>query len=302
MIVQRTIPPLAWALLFLLAFMWGGSFLANRIALEEVGVFTTVAFRVAGASVVLWGYVILRGLRAPLTPRSIGTFLVLGLLNNAVPFTLIVWGQQHIASGLAAILNASTAIFTVLLVALIFSDERLTKHKAVGVTLGFAGVITAIGIENLTKLDLRSVSQLALMGSSLSYAISAAIGRVYLKGIRPEVSAAGMLTSAALFMVPMAIWLEGVPTFGYHAATFGALAYLAVISSAFAYMLYYVVLNLAGAGNLSLVTLLVAPVAIVLGAVVYGETLAANAFLGFALLALGLLIIDGRLGTRKKPR
>ncbi len=302
MIVQRTIPPLAWALLFLLAFMWGGSFLANRIALEEVGVFTTVAFRVTGASVVLWIYVLVRRLEVPLTARALGTFVTLGLLNNAVPFTLIVWGQQHIASGLAAILNASTAIFTVLLVALIFSDERLTKNKALGVTIGFAGVITAIGVENLTKLDLSSVSQLALMGSSVSYAVSAAIGRVYLKGIRPEVSAAGMLTSASLFMIPMALWLEGVPTFAYEAATFGALAYLAVISSAFAYMLYYVVLNLAGAGNLSLVTLLVAPVAIVLGALVYGESLAANAFLGFALLALGLLIIDGRLRTRKKPR
>ncbi len=302
MIVQRTIPPLAWALLFLLAFMWGGSFLANRIALEEVGVFTTVAFRVTGASVVLWIYVLVRRLEVPLTGRALGTFVALGLLNNAVPFTLIVWGQQHIASGLAAILNASTAIFTVLLVALIFSDERLTKNKALGVTIGFAGVITAIGVENLTKLDLRSVSQLALMGSSVSYAVSAAIGRVYLKGIRPEVSAAGMLTSASLFMIPMAFWLEGTPTFAYEAATFGALAYLAVISSALAYMLYYVVLNLAGAGNLSLVTLLVAPVAIVLGALVYREALAANAFLGFALLALGLLIIDGRLRTRKKPR
>jgi len=300
MIVQKSISPGAWALLFTLAFIWGGSFLANRLALEEVGVFTTVAFRVTGAAIALWIYVIVRKLEVPLHPKALFAFLVLGFLNNAVPFSLIVWGQQYIPSGLAGILNASTAIFTVLLATFAFSDERLTKRKALGVALGFIGVATAIGLNNLQTLDLRSMGQLALIGSSIAYAVSALIGRVAFNAIRPEVSAAGMLTGASIFMIPLALWSEGAPSFDYAAVTWGALIYLAVISSAIAYMLYYIVMKLAGAGNLSLVTLLVAPVAIVLGAVVYQESLAPNAFAGFALLAMGLIIIDGRLWKGKK--
>lgn len=301
MIQQRTIPPHAWGLIFLLSLFWGGSFLANRFALAEIGVFTTVTARVSIAALILWGYVWVRRFPVPLNWRLAFTFLSLGLLNNAIPFTLIVWGQQHIASGLAAILNASTAIFTVLLVALVFSDERLTRNKAIGVVVGFAGVVTAIGVENLTSLDLRSLAQLALIGSSLSYAVGSIVGRFYLKGVRPEVSAAGMLTGAAVFMIPLALWYEGFPTTAIHTESVLALLYLAVFSSAFAYLIYYFVLDLAGAGNLSLVTLLIAPVAIILGAFFFQETLPTNAFIGFALLALGLLIIDGRLGTRKKP-
>lgn len=265
-----------------------------------MGVFTTVAFRVTGAAIALWIYVIIRGLEVPLHPKALLAFLVLGFLNNAVPFSLIVWGQQYIPSGLAGILNASTAIFTVLLATFAFSDERLTKRKALGVALGFIGVATAIGLNNLQTLDLRSMGQLALIGSSIAYAVSALIGRVAFNAIRPEVSAAGMLTGASIFMIPLALWSEGAPSFDYATVTWGALIYLAVISSAIAYMLYYIVMKLAGAGNLSLVTLLVAPVAIVLGAVVYQESLAPNAFAGFALLAMGLIIIDGRLWKGKK--
>ena len=299
--VQQTISPRAWALMALLAAIWGGSFLSNRIALEEVGVLTTVAFRVAGAALFLWAYVVLRGLAVPRGARWPAVFLGMGVLNNVIPFTLIVWGQQYIPSGLAAIFNASTAIFAVLLAALIFADERLSVRKAVGVALGFAGVATAIGIGNLAALDLTSLGQLAIIGSSVSYAVASVFGRVFLKGIRPEVSAAGMLTGSALVMLPLALFAEGAPSFDYTAATWAALAYLAFAASALAYILYYFVLGLAGAGNLSLVTLLVVPVAIVLGGLVYEEALQPADYAGFALLAFGLLIIDGRI-ERMLPR
>ncbi|MDH5531626.1 MAG: DMT family transporter [Paracoccaceae bacterium] len=292
---QTALSAKAWVFLGLLAGIWGASFLSNRVALTEVGVLTTVAFRVSGAAVLLWVYVIAKNLPVPKGRRDLGAFFGMGVLNNVIPFTLIVWGQQHIASGLAGILNSTTAIFTVLLVPVFFADERLTMRKAVGVALGFVGVATTIGIANLTDLDPTSLGQIAILAAAFSYAVSAVFARVMLKGIRPEVSAAGMLTAAALVMVPAAFLTEGTPTLAYGPATWTALAYLAFIASALAYILYYRILSIAGAGNLSLVTLLIPPFAIALGALVYRETLAVEAYLGFALIAAGLLIIDGRL-------
>ena len=292
---QTSISARAWVLMGILAFLWGGSFLSNRIALEEVGVFTTVAARVAGAATLMWLWVLMRGIPVPRSLRFVGICALLGALNNAVPFTLIVWGQQYVASGLAGILNAVTAIFGVVVAALVFADEKLTPRKGIGVALGFAGVTVTIGVSNLTQLNLTSLGQIAILGSSLFYAISAAIARVALRGVSPQVATAGMLTGATIFMVPMALSTEGLPTLDYSIQAWGALIYLAALASAVAYLLYYTVLDQAGAGNLLLVTLLVAPVAIVLGAIFYDESLALRAYVGFALLALGLLTIDGRL-------
>lgn len=290
---QRSISPFAWALLILLALIWGGSFLSNRAAVVSVPVFTVVAFRVAGAAAALWLYILVRGL--PMPPRDrVASLVIMGITNNVIPFSLIVWGQQHIASGLAGILNASTAIFTVLLVAVIFPDERLTARKALGVAIGFAGVILAIGPEELRALDLTSLGQIAIVGAASFYAISGAFARKALTGMRPEVSAAGTLAGAALVMVPLALWHDGLPSLDYPPVAWAAMAYLALVASAFAYMLFYAVLQRAGAGNLSLVTLMVAPVAMVLGAIFYGETLRVAEYAGFALLALGLLVLDGR--------
>ena len=295
-VTQQHLTPRAWGLLLLLALIWGGSFLSNRAALAEVGVLTTVAFRVGGAALALWLYVLWRGLPVPRGGRAAATFLVIGLLNNALPFTLIVWGQTRVDSGLAAIINAATAIFAVLISAMLFPDERLSPRKALGVTLGFLGVALAMGLSHLLAFDPRSVGQLAILGASLAYACAAAYGRGATRGLRPEVSAAGMLTGASVVMVPLALWQEGMPALGYAPATWAALGYLAFAASALAYLLYYAVLQSAGAGNLSLVTLMIPPVAIVLGAAVYGESLHLSAHLGFGLLALGLLILDGRIG------
>ena len=292
---QRHVSLYAWALVGLLALIWGGSFPANRLALAEVGVFTTVAFRVCGAAVLLWCHIAWRGLSVPKGPRWWLTCAILGLLNNAIPFTLIVWGQTRIDSGLAAILNASTAIFTVAIAGMIFADERMTRTRAIGVALGFAGVVVTIGPASLLRLDLTSLAQLAILGASLSYALNSIYARQALRGIRPEVSAAGMLTAASVMMLPLALLSEGLPMLTYAPATWAALAYLAAIASAFAYILFYTVLSLAGAGNLSLVTLLIVPIAVLIGAIGFGEVLAPTAWAGFALLAAGLLVIDGRI-------
>lgn len=288
------VSPRAWAELGLLALIWGASFLSVRIALDEIAPLTSVLHRVFWAMLVLWAVVIALRLPVPREPRIWGAFLVMGLLNNVIPFSLMAWGQLHIASGLTAIFNAATAIFAVLAAALLLSDERLTARKAVGVALGFAGVSVAIGLDALRTFDLRSLAQLAVVGGTVSYALAAVWARRTMAGLRPQVAAAGMLTGATVLMIPLVLWAEGTPTPALQPDTLLAIAYYAGIATALAYLFYYRVLAMAGAGNLSLVTLLVAPVAIVLGALVRGETLSPNAYGGFLLLALGLIVLDGR--------
>lgn len=292
---QKILSPMAWALLLTLALIWGGIFPAGKTMLHEVGPVTIVAYRTLGGALLMWAVVLLRGVVIPGSARIWIGFSVMGLINNVLPFSLIFWGQQHIEAGLASILNSATAIFGVLTAAIFFADERLTARKLIGVVLGFAGVATAMGLEHLQEFNIRSLAQLALIGATICYALASVWGRKMLHDVPPTLSAAGMLTFSALISVPGAWILEGAPRFDLSALTFGLLAYTAFLGTGVAFLLYYRVLALAGAGNLLLVTLMVSPVAILLSTVFLGERLAPNAYAGFALLALGLAILDGRI-------
>ena len=286
--------------LLLLGGIWGASFLSNAVILREMGFLSVVAFRVTGAALILWVYVWLRGLAVPRDPRIWAAFALSGVMNTALTFALITWGQTHIASGLASILNCSTAIFGVLVAALVFADERLTRRKLAGIGLGFAGAVTVIGPDAVRGLDLTAWAQLALIGAALCYALAGAFNRARLSGLTPQVAAAGMLTASSLIIVPVALMVEGVPTFAYGGLTWVAIAYLSIAATALAYLLYYRVLAMAGSGNVLLVTLLVAPVAILLGAMFLNETLSLRAYAGFTLLAAGLVVIDGRILKRRR--
>ncbi|MGB5865832.1 MAG: DMT family transporter [Sulfitobacter sp.] len=295
---ERSISSHAWLLMLALAGLWGASFLSIRIALDELPPLTTVAHRVGWATVALWAYVFARGMPLPRGRRVWIGFAGMGLLNNAIPFSLMAWGQLYIPTGLTSIFNASTAIFGVLIAALLLSDETLSRRKAVGVAIGFAGVVTAIGAQSLREFDITSLAQLAVLAGTVSYGFAGVWARRFLVGLAPQVAAAGMLTASTLIMVPLAWYVDGPFQLDLQPRTMIAIGYYAFFATSLAYLLYYRVLALAGSGNLMLVTLLVAPIAIVLGALVLDETLAPNAYKGFALLALGLVIIDGRLIDR----
>ncbi|MEZ8014094.1 MAG: DMT family transporter [Ascidiaceihabitans sp.] len=291
---QKSLSGRAWAEMLVLALIWGGSFLSIRIALDEISPLMSVAHRVTWAMLVLWVVVAVMRIPLPRNSRIWFTFLVMGLLNNVIPFGLMAWGQLHIESGLTSILNAFTAVVGVVMAALFFSDERLMPRKIIGVVLGFFGVAVAIGLENFKNFDLRSLAQLAVIGGTVAYAVAGVWARKNLVGMPPQLAAAGMLTGATVIMLPLVYFVEGLPTFDLQPRTLVAIGYYAVIATAAAYLLYYRVLAMAGSGNLMLVTLLVAPVAITLGAVVLGEKLSANALIGFVILAVGLIILDGR--------
>jgi drug/metabolite transporter (DMT)-like permease len=295
---QTSVSTHAWILMATLGAIWGASFLAIKLGLEEIPFLTLVAHRVFWACLILWAYVAFRRLPVPRDPRIWGAFLVMGLLNNVIPFGLMAWGQQFIETGLTSIFNAATAIFGVLVAAMVFADERLTPRKALGVLVAFFGVAVAIGLDSLRQFDIRSLAQLAVIGGTVSYAFAAAWARKTMSGLAPQVSAAGMLTGASVIILPIALVIDGVPQVPALPATWAAIAYFGVIGTAVAYLLYYRIIALAGSGNAMIVTLLIPPVAIVLGALVLGERLDPQAIFGFGLLAFGLLILDGRLVAR----
>ncbi len=293
---QTDITAATWGRLSLLALIWGGSFLSVRVALDEIGVLSVVAHRVLWGALALWAVVLARRLPLPREARVWGALLVMGLLNNAIPFTLLAWGQLHIETGLTAILNAATALWGVLVAAAVFADERLTRARLAGVLIGFAGVVTAIGPAALSAFDPRSLAQLAVIGATVSYALAGSWARAQLSGLSPLVSAAGMLTGGALILLPLAWMVDGPLPLDLRPETWIAVAYVSLAATALAYLLYYRILAAAGAGTLMLVTLMIPPVAILLGAAVRGEALEPRAFAGFALIALGLAVLDGRAG------
>lgn len=294
--VARPMTPLEWGMLLALSAVWGGSFFFNAVAVRELPVLTVVAARVALAAVLLLALLRLRGERMPRDRRIWAAFLAMGLLNNVVPFTLIVRGQQDVASGVASILNAATPLFTVLLAHVLTRDERLTPGRLAGAAIGFLGVAAMIGAEASRDLGGHVLAELLCLAAALSYGFAGIYGRRFRAlGVTPMAAAAGQVTASSAILLPLALlvdrpWTLPTPSAGAIAALIG----VAAISTALAYVLYFRVLATAGATNLALVTFLIPVSAILLGALFLDETLAPRHFLGMALIGLGLAAIDGR--------
>ncbi|MCG7550753.1 DMT family transporter [Pseudoalteromonas sp. Of7M-16] len=294
--INHTMNIKIWTMLVLLSMLWGGSFFFVGVAVSSLPSMTIVTLRVGIAALVLWGVVIALGERPPKNLKAWGAFFSMGLLNNVIPFVLIVWGQTQIASGLASILNAATPIFAVIVAGVLLPDERPSFMKLVGVILGFFGVVVMIGMPALEGSG-SLLAQLAVVAAALSYAFAGVYGRRFKSlGIKPLSTAAGQVTASTMIMIPLTLLIEGSIDFrSVSATTWGAVAGLAVGSTAVAYVLYFKVLELAGATNVLLVTLLVPVSAIVLGSLFLNETLETIHFIGMGLIAIGLSAIDGRL-------
>jgi len=285
-------------LLVLLALVWGGSFFFAEVALSELPPLSVTLFRVALAVPVLFLVTRVKAIPIPREPGIWGAYLGMGALNNALPFSLIFWGQTEIEGGLASILNGTTAMFGAVVAGLLLKDEPLTPQKLIGAVLGFLGVAVIMGSAALTSLDPRSLAQIAILAAALSYAFASVWGKLFLAGQPPLMNALGMIVGSTVLMLPLSLYVDGVPRHDLSISVWGALIGIAVLSTALAYLLYFEILRLAGAANLMLVTLLIPPVAITLGALFLGELLTQEAFWGFAIIALGLVVTDGRLLRR----
>ena len=296
-----------WTILLILAGIWGAAFIFIGIAVRHVPPLTYVWLRLAMAATAMWAFLRWKGVPLDLPRSAWGSILLLALLNNALPFTLFGWGQTHIASGLAAILNATTPIWGVVVAHLFTADERMSPRKLAGVLLGFGGVALMIGPSLLANLGSSAAAQVACVIASLSYALAAVWARRFRKqGLSPLTVTTSQLSAGAVLMLPLILlvdrpWAMAMPPL----SAWASIAILAVVCSAFGYVLYFRLIDRAGATNALLVTLLVPPVAIVLGSLFLAEVLAPQDFAGLALIALGLAAIDGRLlsllGRRPRP-
>ena len=292
-----------WVMLLTLSILWGGSFFFVEVVVSELPPLTIVLLRVGLAAIALWIFAFSIGLRPPASAAIWLAFFIMGLINNVIPFSLLVWGQTHIASGLASILNATTPLFTVVVAGVLLADERITLARMVGVAFGLAGVILMIGPEALGGFSSNVLAQIAVLGTAISYAFASVYGRRFKSmGLNPIMLATGQVTASSLILLPMAFYIEQPQNLALPGTTsIVAILALGVFSTALAYILYFRILAAAGATNLMLVTFLVPVSAILLGSMVLGEVLLPIHLAGMALIACGLVAIDGRLLKLYRP-
>ena len=287
-----------WGLLLLLSAIWGGSFYFFAILIKELPVFTIVFFRVFLATAALWIVVLATGLKPPNNWASWKNYFIMGMLNNVIPFSLIVWGESKVAPGLAAVLNATTPFFTVLIAHAFTANERLSWNRLAGALTGLIGVAALVGIDAIKSLGGDLFLQLAIVLASVFYGFSAVWARRF-SNMPPILNAASQTAASSLMLLPLMLffdhpWALPMPS---NLAIFAQIS-LALLCTAVAYILFFTILKRAGSTNISLVTFLVPISAIILGAVFLNEHVTLNHILGMAVIGIGLTLIDGRIPAK----
>jgi drug/metabolite transporter (DMT)-like permease len=290
-----------WALLGVLSVLWGGSFFFNGVALRELPPLTLVLLRVALAALILlpvaWSYRI----ALPRTSAAWRPYFVIALLNNVLPFSLIVTGQTYIPSGLASILNATTPLFTVVVMAAA-GDEKLQMRRVVGVLAGLIGVVILRG-QDLGFNTSAGIGILLCLAGAFSYGLAALYARRKLSNSPPLATATFQLLASSLMMAVVAAWVERPWRIAMPGpTTWLAITGLAALSTALAYIVFFQILRRSGSTTVMLVTLLIPVTAILLGSLVLGESVSAREIIGALVIGSALLVIDGRvLGLVRGP-
>ncbi len=289
-----------WILFGLLGLFWGSSYLFIKIGVESIPPFTLVAARLAIGALILG--VVLRASRVtlPRDRRVYGHLVVMACINIAIPFSLITWGERSIDSALAAILNSTVPLFTIWLAALVFPTEALTVNRLAGVIVGFAGVVIVVGLGTGAEEGLAGLAgEIALIGSSLSYAIGAVYARRFVHGLAPTVPAFFQVAFACLITGTLALTLEAPWTLTPATEGIVAIVWLGVVGSSMTYLIFFRLIRDWGPTRTSLVAYLLPIVGIVLGAIVLGEVIDARMILGTALVIAGVALVNARRGSRR---
>ena len=286
-----------WMLLVLLSVVWGGSFFFNGIALREFPTLSIVTARVGIAALALLFLMKMLGQGIQLNRQILKAFFGMSFLNNVVPFSLIVWGQQHIASGVASILNATTPLFTMLVAHWFTTDEKINPRRLLGVLTGMGGVGLMMGLDSMESSGFHLLGQSAILLAAFSYGLAGVYGKRFAQlGIPPLATATGQLCASSMILIPLTLWIDQPWTMAIPSIEgMGSLLGIALLSTALAYVIYFRLLKTAGATNLLLVTLLIPVSAIILGVFLLDESLEPQHLSGMAVISLGLLIMDGRL-------
>ena len=290
-----------WSLLGVLSVLWGGSFFFNGVVLRELPPLTLVLLRVALASIILLPLLWVYRIDFPKGISGWKPFFAIGLFNNVLPFSLIVAGQTTIPSGLASILNATTPLFTVVVMAAA-GEEKLQARRVAGVVVGLIGVVILRGW-SFDGESGQGIGILLCLAGAFSYGLSALLARRLLSNSPPLGTATFQLLASSVMMVIVAGFVDRpwqLPMPGL--ATWGAVIGLAVLSTALAYIVFFQILRRSGATNVMLVTLLIPVTAIVLGYLVLGEQISPREIAGTLVIGSALLLIDGRvLGLFRRP-
>jgi drug/metabolite transporter (DMT)-like permease len=291
-----------WAKFSLLSLAWGSSFLFIKIGLEGYSPLMLGWLRLSIAALSIWAVVAWQRLRPRRSLKLIGALFLVGLVNNAVPFTLIPWGQRYIASGLAAILCSSTPLFTIVIAHFILADERITLRRLAGLALGFAGIIILMAPEAVRSGgDLfNSASlhgQLAVIVSSLCYALATSFVRRYLRDEDPIVLTAGQTATASLWLLPLVLLTEHpINVFQVSFSSAFSALWLGLVGTGFAYLLYFKLLARVGATRVTLVTYIVPIVGVILGAVFLRESITWLMLGAMTMILSGVIIVNGLPG------
>ena len=289
--------PKEWGLLVLLSILFGSSFFFYGVAVKELPTFSIVFARVVVGSLVLLVVMRFAAEKLPKSKEIWIAFAIMALLNNVIPFSLIAWGQIHVASGVASILNATTPMFGVIVAHFFTDDESISVSRVIGVLVGLFGVTVVIGFSAFSTLGLDLVAPLAIVGGALSYSFASVFGRRFrARGVTPLASATGQVMASSVILIPVVLivdqpWDLPAPTVD----AIGSILGLGVLSTGLAFIVYFRLLSTAGANNVLLVTFLLPITAILLGVLVLNEVLQAQHIQGIVLVAFGLIILDGRL-------
>ena len=293
----QTLTGFEWILLVLLSVVWGGSFFFNGIALREFPTLSIVTARVGLSALALLFLMKMLGQGIQLNRQILKAFFGMSFLNNVVPFSLIVWGQQHIASGVASILNATTPLFTMLVAHWFTTDEKINPRRLLGVLTGIGGVGLMMGLDSMESSGFHLLGQSAILLAAFSYGLAGVYGKRFAQlEIPPLATATGQLCASSMILIPLTLWIDQPWTMAIPSIEgMGSLLGIALLSTALAYVIYFRLLKTAGATNLLLVTLLIPVSAIILGVFLLDESLEPQHLSGMAVISLGLLIMDGRL-------
>ena len=280
---------LVW--LLILGGLWGSSYLFIKVAVGEVPPLTLVAGRLVLAAAILW--LVLAAVRQamPRSRRLWAAFAVMGLLNGAVPYSLIFWSEQHISSGLASLLQATMPLFTVLMGHFLMREEHLTLGRIAGVVLGFLGVGLLMLPDLRQGAHANLLGELAMVASSVSYAGAALFARSRLRGQPALVSTTGQLTMGAVWILPLSLLVEGPPRAVPSLPALGSWLGLTILGTVIAYVIYFKLIERTSAAFTSTVTYIIPVFGLILGALVLSEPLSLTLLVSLGLILVGVLLV-----------
>jgi drug/metabolite transporter (DMT)-like permease len=284
-----------WLLVITLGITWGSSFLFVEILLNNINPWMIVFLRVSIASIILISFCVYKNINLNLKLNDYYNISVMSLLNNVIPFLLIVYGQKTTTGGLASIINSSTAFFSIILASILISEEKLNFSRIIGVIIGVVGVIITIGYDNLIELNEEGIGPYYILLATISYSFAGIWAKVKMKNISSLLSATGMTSISAILLFPIVIIYHQEQFYLIDQMVFKNAMLYALCCSVFAYLIYFKILETTGAGNLLICTIIVPASALILNYVVLGEQILSKEIFGIIIISIGLIILDGRI-------